>query len=167
MNIDFNNIDSIRQAGFTGFIPINTLFDDASQVPTLRGVYFIILNGNNTPEFLSIGTGGHFKTRNPNIPLSELKSNWVDNTKVIYIGKAGGKGSSASLQSRLKQYLRFGQGQPVGHWGGRLIWQIKNSGDLILCWKTLPDDDPRLVEKQLIQQFVMNYGKRPFANLTN
>ena len=25
---------------------------------------------------------------------------------------------------RIGKYLRFGQGEPVGHWGGRLRWQI-------------------------------------------
>ena len=167
MNIDFNNIDSIKQAGFTGFIPINTIFDDTSQIPKLRGVYFIIYLENNPPTFLSTGTGGHFKGKNPNIPISELKNNWVENTKVIYIGKAGGSDSSATLQSRLRQYLRFGQGKPVGHWGGRLIWQIKNSADLILCWKPLLKEEPRVVEGEFIQQFKSIYGKRPFANLSD
>lgn len=167
MDIDFNNIESIKQVGYTGFIPIRNLYLETTRIPKVRGVYFIIYNGYNPPAFLPIGSGGHFKGRNPNVSISELQSNWVENTKVIYIGKAGGAGSSATLQSRLRQYLRFGQGKPVGHWGGRLIWQIKNSGDLNICWKPLPKEEPRVVEGDLIQQFKSIYGKRPFANLSD
>lgn len=167
MNIDFNNIESFKLAGFIGFIPISTLYEDTSMIPKVMGVYFIIHKGSIPPDFLSKGTGGHFKGKNPNVPLSELIYNWVDNTKVIYIGKAGGSGSSATLQSRLRQYLRFGQSKPIGHWGGRIIWQIKNSGDLILCWKPIHNEEPRIVEGNLIQQFKLIYGKRPFANLSD
>jgi excinuclease UvrABC nuclease subunit len=84
----------------------------------------------------------------------------VDNTKVVYIGKA------TSLRSRLREYFGFGQGKNVGHYGGRLIWQIKYSQDLIVCWKSLTID-PRQFEADLIKQFVQTYGCRPFANLAN
>jgi hypothetical protein len=57
------------------------------------------------------------------------------------------------------------QGYNIGHYGGRYIWQLKNSLDLVVCWKTLPNDDPRSIESQLIQQFIKEYQKRPFANL--
>jgi len=91
----------------------------------------------------------------------------VDDTIVVYIGKAGKDGSSATLQSRLRQYFGFGQGKNVGHWGGRFIWQLKNSADLVVCWKALPTTDPRTVEADLIQDFVSKFSQRPFANLAN
>lgn len=72
------------------------------------------------PEFLSHGTGGFFKGKDPNVSITELETNWVENTCVVYIGKAG-----TTLQKRLNQYLKFGNGQNIGHWGGRYIWQIK------------------------------------------
>jgi hypothetical protein len=114
-----------------------------------------------------VGTGGHFKGKDPNVPLYELKDNWVDNAIVVYIGKAGNEVSSATLQSRLRQYFWFGQGKNIGHWGGRLIWQLKNSTDLVVCWKALPNSDPRTVEADLIRQFITKYSKRPFANLAD
>ena len=89
------------------------------------------------PEFLSRGTGGFFKGKDPNVSITELGTNWVKNTCVVYIGKAG-----TTLRKRLNQYLKFGNGQNIGHWGGRYIWQIKNSGNLLLCWKPTPDEDP-------------------------
>ena len=80
--------------------------------------------------------------------------NWVRDTVVVYIGKAGGTDHSATLNKRLRMYLRFGQGAPVGHYGGRLIWQIKNSGDLLICWKTQITEEPRNVEAKLLSEFI-------------
>jgi len=165
--MDFNNIDDIKKAGFTGFKKMSELFIDSSSIPKIKGVYLVLNPNFKKAEYLQIGTGGHFKGKNPNITLDELKSNWVDNSLVVYIGKAGSETSNATLHSRLKQYFGFGQGKNIGHWGGRLIWQLKNSADLIVCWKSLPNDDPRTFENQLIRKFVSEFSKRPFANLAD
>jgi len=165
--IDFNDIEAIKQNGFVGFEKLEDLFVNTSIIPDIKGVYMILYNDLNVPEFLITGTGGHFKGRNPNISMQSLKYNWVEDTKVVYIGKAGGDDSKATLRSRLTQYFRFGQGINVGHYGGRLIWQIKNSKELLVCWKPLPNDDPRNVEAEIIKEFVSFYKKRPFANLTD
>lgn len=164
--MDFKDIEQIKKAGFIGFKTMKELFTDSSAIPKIKGVY-LVLNPTKKGEFLIVGTGGHFKGKNPNVSVSELKANWVDDTIVVYIGKAGKDGSNATLQSRLRQYFGFGQGKNVGHWGGRLIWQLKNSADLIVCWKALPTDDPRTVEADLIQDFVSKFSNRPFANLAD
>lgn len=165
--MDFNNLDEIKKAGFTGFKKISDLFADASPLPNEKGVYLVLRIHDNEPEFLQVGSGGFFKGKNPNISLQELKSNWVSNVKVVYIGKAGGSNSSATLRSRLKQYFGFGQGKNIGHYGGRLIWQLKNSNDLVVCWKALPNEEPRMVEAAMIQDFVSKHHQRPFANLAD
>ncbi len=164
--MDFNNIAEIKKAGFTGFKKMKELFLDNSEIPREKGVYLILVLDKKTPDFLKIGSGGYFKGRNPNVSFDELKANWIAKTIVIYIGKAGGNGSSQTLQKRLKQYFGFGQGKNIGHQGGRYIWQLKNSGDLIVCWKTTPKAEPADVESKLIQEFKVNYNNhRPFANL--
>ena len=156
----FNDIDEIKKAGFIGFKKMSELFLDSSMLPDNNGVYLVLNIDNKPGEFLTVGSGGHFKGKDPNISLADLKSNWVVDTKVVYIGKA------TSLRSRLRQYFSFGQGKNIGHYGGRLIWQIKYSKDLVVCWKSLTTD-PREFEADLIQQFVKTYGCRPFANLAN
>ena len=157
----FNDIDEIKKAGFEGFKKMSELFLDSSMLPDNSGVYLVLYVDNKPEEFLTVGSGGHFKGKNPNVSLTELKSNWVDNTKVVYIGKA------TSLKSRLRQYFGFGQGKNIGHWGGRLIWQLATSNNLVVCWKTLPNEDPRTFEGKLIKDFVTQYGNRPFANLAD
>ena len=163
----FNDIEELKKAGFTGFKKMSELFIDSSSIPKIKGVYLVLNPNFKKAEYLQIGTGGHFKGKNPNVTLDELKSNWVDNSLIVYIGKAGSETSNATLHSRLKQYFGFGQGKNIGHWGGRLIWQLKNSADLIVCWKSLPNDDPRTFENQLIRKFVSEFSKRPFANLAD
>ena len=83
---------------------------------------------------------------------------WVPGAHVVYIGKA-----STSLQQRLTAYRRHGQGAPVGHWGGRLVWQVANP-EYVVAWK-VTEDEPREVERRMIAAFVAEYGRRPFANL--
>ena len=155
----FNDLEEIKKAGFVGFKKMSNLFTDSSMLPDQKGVYLILNADNKSGEFLTVGSGGHFKGKNPNVSLEELTSNWVDNTNVVYIGKA------TSLKSRLRQYFGFGQGKNIGHYGGRFIWQHKYSKDLIVCWKALSTDDPREFEANLIKLFIQKFGKRPFANL--
>lgn len=166
--IDFKTIENLQQAGFTGFVSIASLWQDSSAIPRIKGVYMVVCPSNTAPEFLSVGTGGFFKDKDSNVPISELQAIWVNDTCVIYVGQAGGirggKQSSATLQSRLRQYLQFGQGKAVGHQGGCYIWQLKDAANLLLCWKPLPIDDPRAVEKELIAAFKTRYGRYPFAN---
>jgi hypothetical protein len=163
----FKDIDEIKKAGFQGFRKMSELFINSSAIPKAKGVYMILYTGKDEPKFLRKGTGGFFKGKDPNISIEELKRNWVPDTLVVYIGKAGKEGSNATLQSRLRQYFAFGQGRNVGHYGGRLIWQLNNSSDLVVCWKPLPTTDPRSIEVTLIREFVEKYSNRPFANLTD
>ena len=166
--MEYRTIDDLKKAGFEGFCSVEKLRDDLSGIPAVQGVYMVVYQGNGMPEFLEVGTGGlkrkkdksgKLKIINPNVPVSELKSNWVKDTCVVYIGKA------TTLSKRISQYLKFGNGKSIGHWGGRLIWQIKDSKDLQICWKPV-DADPREEEMRLIADFKRQYGgKRPFANL--
>lgn len=155
--------------GFEGFISMGELMEGAkSVIPAQMGVYVVLRESNATPKFLAEGTGGFFKSKNPNVSIDELKANWVEDTSIVYIGKAGSIGSTANLRTRLGQYLRFGEGANVGHWGGRYIWQLEDSRDLLVCWKPLYSEDPRSVEQQMIIEFkALHSGRRPFANLND
>lgn len=169
----FSNLNLIKAAGFVGFKTINQLRDTKledvpGESPTDRGVYLVLRTDLNLPVFLEQSIGGHFKGREPTVSIDTLRQNWVDGSFVIYIGKAGASDSHTTLRSRLKQYLAFGEGRAVGHWGGRYIWQIAESEKLTICWKATPNHEPRELEQMLIQQFKAEYsGNRPFANLVD
>lgn len=153
-------IENYRKDGFTGFVPVSKLRSTASLLPDSGGVYIVVRDSDNSPEFLATGTGGFFKGKNPNVGLEELESNYVAGSKVVYIGKA------TSLKKRVGQLLRFGAGSAVGHWGGRYLWQLADSDNLLIAWKTTPSTDPRAEEIKMLEEFVSRHGKLPFANLT-
>ena len=161
----FESVDGVKKAGFEGFETIRTLMKaNCSSVPDMMGVY-LTLNLKRNPEFLEISVGGHFEGKNPTVPISVLKEKWVKNAIVVYIGKAGGKKFKTTLRKRLRLYMQYGQGKPAAHSGGRLIWQLRNHPDLLVCWKKLFDEEPRDVEKSLIKKFENKYERRPFANM--
>ncbi|MGN0191431.1 MAG: hypothetical protein ACI39U_07230, partial [Candidatus Cryptobacteroides sp.] len=137
------------------------LRDDESLIPCIPGVYIVVRKSSENPSFLQVGSGGRFKDRNPNVPVEELQANWVKGEPVIYIGM-----TKETLRKRIRTYLRFGNGEPVGHWGGRYIWQLADHEDLVFYWKPMSEGSPEEYESELIAEFkTLNAGYRPFANL--
>ena len=118
----------------------------------------ITYSGGNPISFAERSCGGWFKGKDPTVPREALIANWVDGAEVVYIGKAD------QLKRRLTELADFGAGKPIGHWGGRLIWQLPNIGALLVAWKETPGRVPVEVEAELIEQFRLTYGKPPFAN---
>jgi len=159
------NIEKFKQEGYQGFVKIESLMqNECLNVPNEKGIYLILKNGIKK-EFLTKSVGGHFKEKNPTVDKSVLENKWIEESDIIYIGQAGGGSSAATLKKRLKQYMRFGKGEPVGHWGGRYIWQIKEYRNLLVCWRATPNEDPRVIEKEMIETFESSYGGKPFANI--
>ena len=152
---------------FAGHLSIAALRRDYHSVPSVRGVYIVYVRDDFIPTFLESSRGGHFKKKDPTLPVEELKTLWVAGASVLYIGSTGGgEKSERTLRDRIRELLDFASGKPVGHWGGRVLWQVKNAEQLFLvAWRTLPDEDPRIVKKKLIEDFRQKFGKRPFANL--
>ena len=159
-------LDQVRSEGFEGFVTVRQLRTNPDLAPDSRGVYLVLMPDGFISDFVERGTGGRFKGRDPNRPIDLLRTHWIDGTAVLNIGQAGGNGSSATLRKRLRQYMRFGAGEAVGHWGGRHIWQLADSDDLIICWK-VTEGDPRVVEREMIAEFTARHGRRPFANLVS
>lgn len=162
----FDTITGVMEYGFVGFQTKSVLRESKfAGVPDVAGVYLVLRDPSAPPVFSEKSAGGHFKGKDPAVTLAVLQSSWVSGAAVLYIGKAGGGTSSSTLRRRLRSYLRFGEGHPVGHWGGRFIWQLQDVDTLLFCWRPARDRDARELEQELIQDFVNDYGVRPFANL--
>ena len=162
----FDSIIDIRRGGFHGFVTISELqTSKCHEVSDNPGVYLVLRPNWAEPAFVSKSTGGYFKGRDPSVRINQLQDAWVEKSLVLYIGKAGGPGTKATLKSRLRKYMECGEGKADRRWGGRYIWQLGDSGSLRVCWKPMPDGDPEALEKRLIKEFKAIYGQRPFANL--
>ena len=155
----------LETVGFEGFATIAELRSSRLEaIPAESGVYAVLWPNVYVPKFLAVSTGGWFKQRDPSVAPRILTSKWVPNASVVYIGKAGTDGGlGATLRERLKDLLDFGNGKPVGHWGGRYLWHLPRSGSLLVGWRL--SAHPRAEERDLIQAFTSHYGMRPFANL--
>lgn len=156
--MDFVSVDSLREQGFDGFLTVAELAERYREIPDAMGVYLVVA------LTLNMSNGAFFKGRDPNVSAAILSAAWVKSARVINIGKAGGASSSGTLRKRLRQYIRFGHGHAVGHWGGRYIWQLHGCHSLLICWKAT-EIEPRDVERDLIATFRKKFGARPFANL--
>lgn len=164
---DFSPIDGIGTIGFAGGSRIGALRATMlSEVPLDPGVYLVWRESARAPTFVAVSTGGWFKARNPSVSSEFLTTKWVDGAQVLYIGKGDASAlGRRGLRKRLTEYLRFGAGDPVGHWGGRLIWHLEDADQLRLFWKVC--SEPRAEERRLLGAFVSRYGRLPFANLRN
>ena len=168
--IDFDKIATDSAFGFAGFHTVASLqaalatrgsdglWGGVSEIP---GVYLVLRDPGAPPRFLERGTGGLFKGKDPNVAVDVLADAWTANARVVYVGMTGRQ----TLRRRLRQFIDFGAGKAVGHWGGRYVWQLADAAELVVCWRPIADGNPRDVEYALIQAFKQRYGARPFANL--
>ena len=154
-----DKVKKLKDEGFKGFVRVEELMSNPKLPEDEKGVYVVLYTHDTRPDFMQVGTGGFFKDEDPNVSIEELEANWIDGEQIIYIGKA------TSLRDRRSQYMKFGIGKKIGHKGGRYVWQIKDSANLLVCWKRT-DEEPRDVEKKMIAEFKLSHkGRRPFANL--
>lgn len=161
---DFMEIGEIME-GFSFAGKIKEWEKWIANIPQENGVYVVIRKEDDVPVFCEIGSGGHFKGKNPNVSIEKLAKKWYySDNRVMYIGRANYNITNpkfqtckSTLQSRIKDYMRFGGGEKIGHWGGRYIWQIADAGNLEVWYKVC--DNPQTIEGEMIKKY------EPFANL--
>lgn len=141
-------------------------FARLGDIPDEPGVYIVIRTDPQIPIFNASSTAKPRKGRLGAVSIDLLKDQWVENCAVVYIGKAGGPNNASTLKSRLELYRATGAGTSTKHQGGRYIWQLSDSDQLLVCWKVVLEEEPVAVEKQMFQQFREDHGGvLPFANL--
>lgn len=154
------------ERGFSGFVSIADLRASGLQpIPDHPGVYAVLRESATDPVFMPRNPGGRFKGKDPTVDISILSARWNSTCHPIYLGKAGTERGKATLKGRLRAYLDFGAGKPVGHWGGRLTWQLAKTDELVIAWRLTRPEGARALEKSLLAEFAAHAGKLPFANL--
>lgn len=150
--------------GFTGFLSFGEL--EINQVPQAPGIYAVLKPEGFKRVFLEKSVGGQFKKQDPSLLRAELETHWIDDAEVLYIGKAGaGIAGTRGLRKRIQEFADFGRGKPVGHWGGRLLWQLADSQSLVIAWKELKATEVDSAEAAYQAKFISLQGRLPFANL--
>lgn len=155
---------AMERRGFEGFVKFANL--PRVDVPSRPGVYCVVRCSSALPVFRESSPAGHFKGADPTVDIHDLESNWVPGAGVVYVGKAGaGAGSRRGLRKRLDEFRQFGAGRRVGHTGGKRIWQLEDSAELVVGWKITEDVEAERAERELLTQFCNQYGQLPFANM--
>lgn len=157
--IDALNLDAICY--------VKDLKESCDIIPQSPGVYVVLGSYPEVPAFLEKGSGPEFHVKKGqipkamNYPLRALETKWVNDTLIMYIGK-----TDETLRKRIYTYIKFGMGKDVPHRGGRAIWQLPDSDNLLIGWKTIaPALDASRVEKEWLREFKERHGfKLPFAN---
>lgn len=152
---------NLEGRGYAGFVSFTELRNGAlTHVPREPGAY-VVMVADVAPQFSQESRGGDFKGKDPTVDTEILRSNWVEGAVVVYVGKA------EDLKRRLNEFCRFGSGVPIGHWGGRYVWQVADSDEWLVCWKSCDEGEIALeAEAALLREFADAHGGRlPFANL--
>jgi len=144
---------------------------ELADVPCKPGAYVVFRPSKAHPRFIHPSPAGWFKAQDPSVSIERLKDEWVPGAHVVYIGKAAFRRRRKlieALRERLGEFARFGAGEAIGHKGGRLIWQLADSDELLVAWQEVTwGEDARGYEKRLLCRFgALHGGRRPFANLT-
>ena len=150
------------------FTSVKNLKQSCDSIPKKPGVYVVLGSNTDMPEFLKKGVGPehHYNKKKDkytpmNYHVDKLKSKWVDDTNILYIGK-----TDDTLYTRISTYINFGMGKDVAHRGGRAIWQLPDSDNLLIGWKTIEAPASALkIEKDMLKAFKIRHNDRlPFAN---
>lgn len=148
--------------GFIGWRPFGAI--EMRDLPPRPGVYVVVREPGPRPSFLTESVGGPHKRQSLTVDVEVLEEAWRDDAQVVYVGKAG---SRLGLQERLWAYAKQGRGRSAGHAGGRFIWQLPASGELLVGWREIDGVEVGDVEEALLSLHIEQFGRRPFANMKN
>lgn len=149
----------LEQLGFVGWMPLREA-NASPKLPTSPGVYAVTYDLSRPRVWPCKSCGGWHKGRDPTVTGQRLDREWVDGTDIVYLGK-----TDRTLLQRLSEFSRFGNGEAVAHWGGRLIWQLPQVERLLVGWRPLDVGMATSEERALLLEFLDTFGRLPFANL--
>ncbi len=145
------------EAGFSGFEPLHAIGKRCMRLPECAGIYVVVAGFSGTPGFLERSIGGRFKAQDGTVPVRSLVAKWIDGADLLYAGRSG------SIRRRVGELAGYGRGEPIGHRGGRYLWQLAEHDRLLVGWR--PHDDPVRAEREPLEEFEERFGQLPFANI--
>ena len=146
----------LEAAGFVGWVRVQEASD---AVPDTPGVYVVYSDRQGAGEILATNPAGWHKGQDPTVPVALLEERWIADAGALYFG------SAPDLRKRLARLGQFSAGEPVSHFGGRILWQVAFSDEFLVAWKETADGDHSSEKKSYVQQFKSTFGRQPFANI--
>lgn len=150
---------ALSESGYRGWCSYLALRPGGGSKPDAGpGTYVVLRVTDEAPVFLD--TSPAWTMHGGPVDRAALEANWVADARVVYIGKAN------NLSVRVPAMAAFGAGVKAAHGGGRLVWQLEETPDLLFAWRPVRDGfaTPRDDERAMIDDFRAAYGKPPFAN---
>jgi hypothetical protein len=147
----------LSQLGFVGFERLSALPKGCGHLPASPGIYAVLAYPPARHGFLERSVGGRFKGRDGTVPIDALVARWIDDAGLLYVGR------SNSLRRRVDELARYGRGEPIGHRGGRYLWQLAEHDELRVAWHGIVDSVQ--AEREFLDDFEAQFGQLPFANL--
>lgn len=147
----------LSQEGFVGFERLRAIPKACAHLPASPGVYVVITDPSVGHRFIERSVGGHFERQDGTVPIDSLAAKWLDDVELLYVGR------SVNLRRRVDEFARYGRGEPIGHRGGRYLWQLAEHDQLRVGWRL--HVDPVQAERALLADFDSHFGRLPFANL--
>ncbi len=148
-----------EMAGFVGWKTVHEASTEDARVPDAAGVYVVYSDRRGPGEFLATNPAGWHKGQDPTVPSALLEERWIADAGALYFG------SAMDLRKRLMRLGQFSAGEPVAHYGGRILWQVAFSDEFLVAWKETDDSQHASEKKALVQQFKSTFGRQPFANI--
>ena len=148
---------TLLATGFKGLHTVEAIYGGQfGSVPDAGGIYAVFRLADPPPRFAVSNAAGRWKGKDPTLDPALLRAAWVDGAALLYVSKG------ASLRTRVRQLVEFGQGKQVAHWGGRALWQLSDADDLVVAWRVATD--PKAEEAELLATFAEAHGALPWAN---
>lgn len=110
--------------------------------------------------------------RHYNIYDNELKEKWVEDADILYIGGAyetgnGDKPKNIDLKTKIQRLFFKDYKHSFMRKDEEFIWFNKNSSHFKIYWYAIKEDENSYdLEKELIINFIKEYGKPPLGNLS-
>lgn len=164
------SLTELQLFGFQGFDLLSNW--DTEQIfarygRDIEGVYVVARESMATPRFKD---EFHHRPRPKVWTDGEAAQRWVEGVQTLYFGKGPLRspkpnGKRDGLANRIEELRAHGLERGSNHYGGKLLWQLADSEDLLLGWKPVKEGTSGQVESGLILGFKRLIGQQPYANV--
>ncbi len=148
--------------GFQGFTKLCFLQEAfLKQVPEQPGLFAILRKDDADPGFLELPEARALPPSAWRIDTASLRSRWIVDASVLYLGEASQASREHSLRDAIRQlcWPSKHQTSPLTR-HGQLVWYVRGSQEFEAAWCVAPTHS----FDQLLEEFEGAHGAVPFAN---